>query len=85
MHVNLADLRPVREWHAPMVIQGQDLTPGLIDPNADCGLLEKQENGCCQPTLPAKGCPLGPNVSSTEVCSGRRRMGTKEWPLSLDV
>lgn len=51
-------LTPVEKCHAPMVIQSQDRTLGLIDPNPDYGLLETQEKGGFQPMWPTKGCPV---------------------------
>lgn len=78
-------LRLVEGRHVVLVIQGQDFTQGLTDPSSDGGLLGKQKGGS-QPMLPAKGCPLLPRASSTEVHSAGWRVGTEEeWPLSLDL
>lgn len=81
IRVDLADLRPVGEWHVPAIVQSQGLTLGLLGPNPDDGLWEKPEKGCCQPIWPGKGRPLEPCVSSPEVYSAWRREETK----GLDV
>lgn len=71
-------LTPVEQCHVPTVIQSQDLTLGLTEPNPDCGLLETQERGCFQPMLPTRGCAVLLHGSSTEMHSAGRQVVTKE-------
>lgn len=74
-------LRPIEGMSWAMVIQSQDLT--LVDPNPDRGLLGIQEKRCRQYILSTE-LALSYYDSSIEVCF-QRRVGTEEWPLSLDL
>lgn len=78
-HINAADkaLTPVEKCLVPTVLQSQDVSLGLTEPNPDCGLLETQEKGLLPAKVPTKGCPVLLRGSSTGAILLGGRWGSR--------
>lgn len=85
-HTNAADqaLTPVEKCLVPMVLQSQDGSLGLTEPNPDCGPLETQEKGLLPTSQGAnQRLPCLTSWLEHRDDSAGRQMGIKDLPLSL--